>query len=173
MRIETLKPHQIITLNDYPVYSMEVLRSYVDRCLSGEQLPLVPVIRKAIVRYHLTPELCRTLASFELRHPSANYFMLDGSHRTTALTLTGREIVVIVYEDDADIREAGDLVATGQVLENGTLEYTLAENCAILNRHFQARPYFMTVRQKTAQLLRENYIALPAQTKSPRSPEGS
>ncbi|MBN1249622.1 MAG: hypothetical protein JXC32_18310 [Anaerolineae bacterium] len=167
MQTIALSPHQIITLNDYPVHSIAVLRSYVDRCLGEEMLPLVPVIRKAIVRRHLAPELGRRLASFEQDNPGAVYFMLDGSHRTTALTLTGRKIVVAVYETDADIREAAALIGTGQILENGTLEHTLSENCAILNRHFQIRPWFMTVHQKTVKMLRENYITPPDQLPAP------
>ncbi len=85
--------------------------------------------------------------------------MLDGTHRTTALTLAGRPILAVVYEEDADIHEAKALVARGEMLESATLDYTLAENCAILNAHFEAQPYFMTVRQKTEKLIQERYIA--------------
>ncbi len=53
--------------------------------------------------------------------------MLDGSHRTTALTLACRSIAVVMYETDMDIREARGLVATGQILENGTLDLTVEE----------------------------------------------
>jgi hypothetical protein len=162
MRATTLSPHQLITLNDYPVYSTETLHLYIDSCLSGESLPLVPVIHKNIVRRHFAPELVQELESFEQANPLAVYFMLDGSHRTTALTLTGRDIAVAIYEEDADIREAHALVGTGQILSNATLEHTLVENCAILNSHFQTRPYFMTVHQKTAKMIREGYIAPPA-----------
>lgn len=159
MKIITLTPHQIITLNDYPIYSVEVLRLYFSRCLSGQKLPLVPVIGKAIVRQYFTPELSGKLEAFERVNPLATYFMLDGSHRTTALTLTGCKINVIVYAADADIAKARRLVVTGQVLDNGTLAHSLAENCAILKQHFQERPYFMTVQHKTEKLIRDNYIA--------------
>ena len=149
----------MITLNDYPIYSVETLRMYFSRCQNGQALPLVPVIHKAIVRQHFTPELSGKLASFERANPLATYFMLDGSHRTTALTLTGRKIDVIVYATDADIAEARRLVDTGRVLNNATLTYSLAENCMILRQHFQERAYFMTVQQKTEKLIRDNYIA--------------
>jgi hypothetical protein len=161
MRSITLNPHQIITLNDYPVYSAEVLSLYVDRSLSGEKLPLVPVIHKAIVRRHFTAELVQELESFEQANPLAVYFMLDGSHRTTALTLTGRNIAAIAFEEDADIREAAALVGMGLILRNAILEHTLEENCAILNNHFQARPYFMTVHQKAVKMIQEDFISPP------------
>lgn len=159
MKTIPLTPHQIITLNDYPIYSIETLRLYFDRCLNGQELPLVPVICKAVVRQYFTPELSEKLESFEQVNPLATYFMLDGSHRTTALTLTGRQIDVIVYATDADITEARGLVVTGQVLDNGTLAHSLAENCAILRQHFQERPCFMTVQQKTESLICDGYIA--------------
>ena len=159
MKTITLTPHQMITLNDYPIYSVETLRMYFSRCQNGQTLPLVPVIRKAIVRQYFTLELSEELASFEQANPLATYFMLDGSHRTTALALTGRDIDVIVYAADADIAEARGLVDTGRVLNNATLVHSLAENCMILRQHFQERAYFMTVQQKTEKLIRDNYIA--------------
>jgi len=149
----------MVTLNDYPIYSVETLRLYFTRCLSGQALPLIPVISKAIVRQYFTPELSGKLESFERDNPSAAYFMLDGSHRTTALALAGYKIDVIIYATDADIAEARGFVVTGQVLDSATLAHSLAENCMILRQHFQERPYFMTVQHKTDKLVRENYIA--------------
>jgi hypothetical protein len=159
MKIVALTPHQIITLNDYPIYSEGMLREYFRKCMTGASLPFVPVIGKTIVRQSFSTELSQKLEQFERANPLAGYFMLDGSHRTTALTLAGRKIVAIIYEKDGDIQAAQALVVTGQILENATLEYTVAENCAILHTHFQAHPYFMTVHQKTVKLLQENYIA--------------
>ncbi len=166
MKTITLTPYQMITLNDYPIYSPEMLRLYFRQSLSGQALPLVPVISKAIVRRYLTPKLSGKLEAFEKVNPSATYFMIDGSHRTTALTLTGRKISVIVYATDADIAEARSLVATGRVLNNGTLAHSLAENCEILREHFEEKACFMTVHHKTEKLIRDHYIAqygLPTQ----------
>lgn len=159
MRIVALTPDQIITLNDYPIYSEGMLRRYFRDCMTGASLPLVPVINEAVVRQSFDAELSERLERFERACPLARYFMLDGTHRTTALTLAGRPILAVVYEEDADIHEAKALVARGEMLESATLDYTLAENCAILNAHFEAQPYFMTVRQKTEKLIQERYIA--------------
>ena len=84
--------------------------------------------------------------------------MLDGSHRTTALTLAGCNIIITIYENDKDIKKAKKLVSTGQILENGTLDYNLKENYEILNKHFSEKPYFMTVRQKTEKMIKENVL---------------
>lgn len=158
MKTLELNPNQIITLNDYPVYSDSVLSEYYKKCKLGEDVPFVPVIRKEIARKYLDSNLLEEFERFERRNPVAEYFMLDGSHRTTALTLAGRKITAIVYETDSDIKEAKKLVATGQILQNDTLEHSLEENCGILNRHFREKPYFMTVEQKTEKMKREKKI---------------
>jgi hypothetical protein len=158
MKTAELQPNQIITLNDYPLYSNDVLSHYLDRCRAGEDLPLVPVIHKNIVREYLSAGLLRVFVGFEEQNPAAEYFMLDGSHRTTALTLSCRSIAAVHYETDPDIREARGLVATGQILENGTLDYTVAENCEVLNTYFEEKPYFMTVQQKAEKMIAEDHI---------------
>lgn len=158
MKTIKLKPHQIITLNDYPVHSDEVLCKYFNKCKLGEELPFVPVIRKEIVKKHFDIKLLQKFQDFESNNPKANYFMLDGSHRTTALTLGGRRITAAIYEDDKDISEAKKMVSTGKILKSGTLDHTLEENCEILNKHFKEKPYFMTVEQKTKRMVKERVL---------------
>jgi len=158
MKTVELGPDQIITLNDYPVYSAGALRYYFERCNRGEELPLIPVIKKDIVKVHFDGELLEKFGDFERDNKAADYFMLDGTHRMTALTLTGRRIRAIIYEDDEDIVEARKHVATGEVLRSGTLNHSLEENCEILNRHFGEKPYFMTVGQKTKKMVIEDVL---------------
>jgi len=158
MKTIELTPNQIVTLNDYPVHSDSVLNEYFSKCKSGEEVPFVPVIRKDIVRKYFDNKLLEEFERFERQNSVAEYFMLDGSHRTTALTLADWKITAIIYKTDADIKEARDLVATGQILQNGTLNYSLKENCKILYQHFKEKPYFMTVKQKTEKMKRENKI---------------
>jgi len=158
MKTIELNPNQIITLNDYPVHSDSVLSEYYKKCKLGEDVPFVPVIRKEIVRKYLDSRLLEEFERFEHQNSVAEYFMLDGSHRTTALTLVGCKISAIIYETDLDIEEAKKLVATGQILQNDTLEHSLEENCKILNRHFREKPYFMTVEQKSEKMRREKKI---------------
>jgi len=158
MKIVELSPDQIITLNDYPVYSAGALRYYFERCNRGEELPLIPVIRKDIVKVHFDGELLGKFRDFERDNRAADFFMLDGTHRTTALTLTGHRIRAIIYEDDEDIVEARKHVATGEVLKSGTLNHSMEENCEILKIHFTKKPYFMTVRQKTRKMVVEDVL---------------
>ncbi len=84
--------------------------------------------------------------------------MLDGNHRTTALTLSGRRIAVIEYRNDRDIREAKKMVTTGGVVENRTLDLTLDENCELFREHFRGISDFMTVEQKTKKMVDEGVL---------------
>ncbi|MBI4739530.1 hypothetical protein HY772_08400 [Candidatus Woesearchaeota archaeon] len=158
MRTIELTPNQIIALNDYPMHSDSVLSEYFTKCKLGEEIPFVPVIIKDMVRKHFDDKLLEEFEIFERQNPVAEYFMLDGSHRTTALTLAGCKITAIIYETDSDIEEARKLVATGKILQNGTLNYSLEENCKILHEHFKEKPYFMTVEQKTERLVLEKKL---------------
>jgi len=153
MKTLELNPDQIITLNDYPLYSDDVLIKYFDKCKQGQKLPFVPVIKKGIVKKYLNNKLLKKLEEFEKENPTAEYFMLDGSHRTTALTLADYKIAVIIYEKDEDIIEAKKIIATNQILENDTLNHNLIENCEILDRHFNEKPYFMTAKEKTDKMI--------------------
>jgi hypothetical protein len=159
MKKLVLDPKQVITLNDYPLYSYTVFKAYYKKCITDEDLAFIPVIHKNIVRKYFNTELSAIFREFETQNPAAVYFMLDGSHRTTALTLADRTIVSIVYETDEDICEAKKLVITGKVLQNGTLDHTLEENCRILHNYFTEKPYFMTVQQKTDKLIFDNLIS--------------
>jgi hypothetical protein len=158
MKTLELEPNQIITLNDYPVHSDDVLRDYFNQIKGRKEMPLVPVIRKSIVRGYFVGKMLEEFEAFERSAPTAEYFMLDGSHRTTALTLTRHRIKVVIYDRDEDIAEARKLVGTGKILKSEILDHTVDENCEILNMHFQQKPYFMTVRQKTEKMIRENVL---------------
>lgn len=158
MKILKLDPNQIITLNDYPLYSNDVLKEYTDRCKTGKKIPLVPLISKEIVVNHFDVDILRKFREFEKDNTQAEYFMLDGSHRTTALTLAGYKINSIIYEETEDITKAKNLIVKGDILKSGTLDKTLEENCKILNEHFKKKPYFMTVKQKADKLFKEGHI---------------
>jgi hypothetical protein len=160
MKVIELDPRQVITLNDFPLYSKRMFNNYMKKCEAGERLPYVPVIRKVVVAKYFDDDLLREFEEFRVSNPDAEYFMIDGTHRTTALTLSGCRISVVLYENDADIHEARKAMVTGQILDNGTLYLTLDENCEVLNEHFQKKPFFMTVKQKSREIedwLSENH----------------
>ena len=122
------------------------------------EIPFVPVVKIDSARDYLSEEMKSELEKFEVLNPNAEYFMLDGSHRTTALTLTGLEIPVIIYESDEDIEKAKGLVSKGSINRNGTLELSFEDNCRFLNEHFMEKKYFMTVKQKTQKMIDEDIL---------------
>ena len=152
MKTIELDPKQIITLNDFPLHNESRFAKYLKKCEAGKRLPYVPVIRKEVVKRYLDTDLLLKLKRFEENNPDAKYFMIDGTHRTTALTLSGCKITAVIYEKNADIDEAKEAMATGQILDNGTLYLTLEENCEVLNKHYQKKPLFMTVDQKSRKI---------------------
>jgi len=153
-----LNPDKIITLNDYPIRDKNILNKYINQCKSKEKIPHVPVITKDKVRKYLSDKVLGEFKKFESRNPKAEYFMLDGSHRTTASTLAGCKIATMIYETNKDIEEAKKMIKTGQILKSGTLNHTFEENCKILNKHFSKKPYFMTVKQKTDKIVKEKNL---------------
>lgn len=159
MEITKLNPNQIITLNDYPAYSKETLIKYLKKCKLNKKLPLIPLIRKGIVRKYLNSKLLKKLEKFEKINHSAKYFMLDGTHRTTALTLTDKKIDAVILEKNNDVEKAKKLIKKGKILKNGIFNHTIKENCEILNIHFKKKPYFMTVEQKTKKMVKDKKLS--------------
>ncbi len=160
METKKLNPEQVITLNDYPIRHPAIMESYFRRYQArDDKIPLIPVIHKDIVIPCFSLALKERLKKFLRNNPKSKYFMLDGSHRTTASTLSHSPIEAIEIESDSDIKEAKGLVRSGVLLENGIYETNIEGNCNILVKHFTAKPYFSTIKQKTARLITDGLIA--------------
>jgi len=91
MKTIEINPDQIITLNDYPVYSDNDLKKYFKMC--------------QLKKKYLDNKLLKVFKKFEEKNPAAEYFILDGTHRTTALTLAGCRITIILYEKVLESKE--------------------------------------------------------------------
>ena len=156
MRQTKLSPNQIVTLNDFPLHDEHVLkiffRVYQKKC--GKIIPPVPVIHKDIVIPHLNERLEQIFIDFYKRNPEAVYFMLDGSHRTTAATLAKSKIKVIILKNEQDIKKSRKLAETGELF-HFYLRNTIKDIIKLLITHFTKKPYFQTVEQKTAKIIKE------------------
>ncbi|MAG02531.1 hypothetical protein CMI42_04280 [Candidatus Pacearchaeota archaeon] len=155
MKIINLNPNQIITLNDFPIYSEQALKQYFEayRKSNETEIPFCPVIPREIVVQYLDKELIRKYKEFEEHHQESEYFLLDGTHRTTAATLTNSLIRAIVFTKDREIEEAKKLIEKGELLYNKVIKKNLRENCIILNNHFTKEPNFQTVKEKTKRMI--------------------
>ena len=92
MERKKLNPNQIVTLNDYPVYNEQILKIYFRIFQKGQSkiMPPCPVIHKSIGvpiikgRGAKIRKYNNLLIEFLEQHPQAEYFLLDGTHKTTA-----------------------------------------------------------------------------------------
>lgn len=165
MKIKELNPSQIVTLNDFPVHHEQCLKIYfrIFESGHGKIVPPCPVIHKStgiplikgsgrrIEKYN------QTLTNFLKRNTQSAYFLLDGSHRTTAATLCNKKIPVLVFESDKDIITAKKLVQTGELF-NLTTGNTIEDIITILQQHFLKTLIFETVAEKTKRMIQEKVL---------------
>jgi len=158
---KSLLPEQIITLNDYPVHNVEVLKEYFNMFCNGEYvgLPPVPVLHRSIAMLPTSSEdsLSSNLAlqRYLQDNPVAEYFLLNGNHRTTAATLSRTLIEVYAFEQDSDIDYAR-MISDEDIM----VEPTISANCDDLGRHFCRTVRFETVREKTKRMVADRLIPL-------------
>lgn len=159
MKLKKINPNEIITLNDFPVHNLHILKIFFHIYEKGHGaiIPPCPVISKGKVLNYFDTELRNIFKKFEKRNPRAHYFLLDGSHKTTAANLTHNKIKVAVFENEEDIKEARALVEAG-ALFSLTVGKTMKENYLILNKHFRKNKNFQTVEEKTERMVLKKVI---------------
>lgn len=164
MRYKLLHPNQIITLRDYPLYNPHILKIYF-RIFSknqGKILPPCPVIHKssgipfARGKDSKSKKYNTLLKNFLAKNLKAEYFLLDGSHKTTAATLSKKMIPAVIIEKDQDFKEAKKLIKKGNFFGWYSLENTINEAINTLVKHHIGTKKFLTVEDKT-KLLVKNY----------------
>ena len=143
MKHKLLRPNQIITLRDYPLYNEHTLRIYFRVFMKnqGKILPPCPVIHKSLGIPFVSGKDTKSkrynaiLRDFLEKHPHSEYFLLDGSHKTTAATLSHKLIPALVIEHDRDFKEAKRLIESGEFF--GWYSHMLSLN----KRLFRGAPY--------------------------------
>ena len=166
MKNKLLHPRQIITLRDYPVYNEHILRIYFRIFIKnqGKILPLCPVIHKSFgIPYAAGKDLKsikynKLLKKFLKEHPRAEYFLIDGSHKTTAAALSHKSIPALVIEQDKDLKEAKRLIKTGEFFGWYSVENSIKEAIGILTKHHFGTKKFMTVEDKTKKMVRNKVV---------------
>jgi hypothetical protein len=166
MKFKKLRPQQIITLRDYPLYNQHILRIYF-RIFSRDQgriLPPCPVIHKSSgipISKGTDAESEKynaLLNTFLETNPDAQYFLLDGSHKTTAATLSRKMIPVVVIEQDEDFQEAKKLIKTGEFFGWYSVEDSIKNALDDLAKHHKGAERFLTVEDKTKLLVKNKDI---------------
>ncbi len=157
MKLKLLSPDQIVTLTDFPVHNEQILKIFfrIYQKGYGKIMPPCPVLHKSFVSF--SGKLQETFEEFVARNPQAEYFLLDGSHKTTAAALTGSKINVMVFETDKDIKDARAMVEVGELFSLA-VESTINDGIKDLIKHFDRTPYFQTVQEKTLRMITEKVI---------------
>jgi len=166
MKYCSLRPNQIITLRDYPLYNQHILRIYF-RIFSkdqGEILPPCPVIHKSSGIPFVSGKDARSkkhnalLNDFLDKNPNAEYFLLDGSHKTTAATLSKKMIPVVVIEQDKDLKEAKKLIKSGEFFGWYSVENSIKDIISELAKHHIGSERFLTVEDKSKLLIKNKDV---------------
>ena len=166
MRYKLLRPDQIITLRDYPLYNQHILRIYF-RIFSknqGKILPPCPVIHKSSGTPLVNGRDAKSkrhnalLNDFLEKNPPAEYFLLDGSHKTTAATLSKKMIPVVIIEKDADFKDAKKLIEKGEFFGWYSVEDSIKDTLAVLAKHHMGSKRFLTVEDKSKLLVKNEDV---------------
>lgn len=165
IKIKKLNPNQIITLNDFPVHNLQCLKIYfrIFQTRQNKIVPPCPVIPKSKARIFIEGQGKKiekynaALSNFFKQHPEAEYFLLDGTHRTTAATLTCQKIPTMIFESDKDIKNAKKLVEIGELFSLTTGD-SIKKAIEILKAHFLKTAIFQTVAEKTLKMAKERAV---------------
>jgi len=165
MKIKNIKPSEIITTRDFPVHREQILKIYFKVCKEGQQrilpptfviplsmgLPLLKGNSKKIREYN------KKISKYLDKNKKIKYFMCDGNHKTTALTLAHKPIHSIILKSDKDIKEIRKLIKTGDVFSLSTgdsIKSILAEKAD----HLKDADFFETIEDKTKRMVKEKVI---------------
>ncbi len=165
MKIKNLKASAIITTKDFPVHNLHILKIYFRICKHGHHkvLPPTPVIPISVglpllnEKTRKAKEYNNRIREYLAKNRNVRYFMVDGSHKTTALTLAHKPIHAMLLKTNKDIKEFKDLVELGEVFSMMGKE-TIRKELDDLARHFKDAEFFETVEEKTKRMVKKRVI---------------
>lgn len=185
MKKKLLRPNQIITLRDYPVYNEQILKIYFRIFLKkqGRILPPSPVIHKSVGTPYVKPPAAEVagvphssrktnikgndakskrynnlLRKFLEDNPRAEYFLIDGGHKSSAATLAHRLIPVFVLENDGDLKEARKLTSLGELFGWYDIGNSIKSTVIKLSKHHFGAGKFQTVEEKVRKMIQQKDI---------------
>lgn len=161
MKVLNLNANQIISSSHEILHDINVLKIYfrIFQKKCGDIMPPAPVIHKDFIVNYFSDDLKNIWIEFAKQHPSAEYFLLDGSHKTTAADLNHKKCGVMIIENSSNIKEASELERVGEVFKNN-LYPTIEEVISNTVRHFNEHKKFQTVEMKTKLLIGKKMIPM-------------
>jgi len=165
MKMKKVSPAQILTLCDFPVHNEHVLKMYFHMFRKGQgkivpPCPVLPLASWPVDAFGKTKKAMaynEMFRDFLAAHPTVAYLMLDGSHKTTAAALAGKNILIAILGTNREISEMNDLVAKGEAF-SFMGESTVEASVADLRKHFFKFGCFETVAEKTARMVAEKVV---------------
>jgi hypothetical protein len=165
MKIKILNPNEILTTKDFPVHNIDILKIYFKICQKGHQdiLPPTPVIPFSVgfplidSKDEKSKEYNKRIKKYLKDNPRVKYLMLDGSHKTTALTLTHKKIHSMILKSDKDINEVQELINIGEIFGIYSLK-PIKESLSEMANHFKDAKFFESVEDKTKRMVKEKVI---------------
>ena len=165
MKIRYLNPNEIMTTKDFPVHNPHILKIYFKICKEGVQniLPPTPVIPFSIGLPLLrgnsrkAEEYNKKIKEYLKNNPQIKYLMIDGSHKTTALTLTHKKIHATILKTEEYIKEVKELIKAGEIFgiyKISTIKGELKDKA----NHFKTAKLFESVEQKTKRMVKQRVI---------------
>jgi len=165
LKIKDLRPSEIITTRDFPVHNLQILKIYFKICKHGDTdiLPPTPVVPLSaglpLLKGKTKGEkgYNKRINDYVKNNRKIRYILCDGSHKTTALTLTNNLIRAVILSSDEDIKEVKELVKTGDVFSmttGNTIKNELKQKAI----HLKGAKFFETVQDKTDRMVREKVI---------------
>ena len=154
-----LSSDQTISSSYEFLHDIEMLQAYYLLCREGrsEKIPPVPVMHRVQVEPFFTPMLRRKFDQFIGEHPDAEYFLLDGSHRTTAAALSGHPCPAVIMQSQDDVGAMKAMVTQGRIFK-----YTLGETIEEVRRnvltHFEQSQSFQTSAEKIQKMIAAKVI---------------
>lgn len=165
MKIKNLQPNEILTTKDFPVHNLNTLKIYFRICERKHEkiLPPTPVIPLSVGLPLLiesskkAQEYNKRIKKFFKENKKVKYILVDGTHKTTALTLTHKPIHAMILKTDKDIQEVKDLIETGEIFGIYNIENIKKELKKMAN-HFKSAKFFESVEDKTKRMVKEEVI---------------
>lgn len=165
MKIKILDSNEIITTKDFPVYNQHILKIYFKICKDKAEniLPPTPVIPLSVglplleSKDKKSKEYNKRLKDWLRKNKKVKYLMCDGSHKTTALTLTHNKINSAILKTDKNMEEFNSLVEMGEAFSMHT-EKTIKKELRGKAEHLKDAKFFETVEDKTKRMVDNDVI---------------
>lgn len=145
-----LQPNQLIVPGEGGVSNYDILNIYF-RVFSngqGKILPPTIAVHKEIANIVFLPEEYKDEELWQRRNyenfnrilnsnygVGAEYFLLDGNHRTIAATLTNNPIIALEMQEDEDIQKVKTMVEKGELFNWTISGDSLKKICNNLKEH--------------------------------------